>query len=464
MKLALKIAVHHALLIIGGWGLSAQTIPNWTDFSGTISQSDSMIIWDASAAGYAADPNDPNTVEITARQYLYGIANDPTWHSDFNAANWVDALEGQTFNWTGAHSFSGNVTIGDVDFTFFKGSGFTQISAGDVVGTIGLTLPASAGTLALTSDINTSNVTAAGALMDSELASEAHVKALDQDVSSGASPTFGGANISSVNAATLGGESSSYFLDRNNHTGSISSGDLPSASTSAAGVVEISTTEEALTGFDSSRALTEAQLYAFLERVQWLPFDDGSWVETASTGTVSFANNSALSLNTGSAASSTPSAYQTLFPSGSAGTRFGFDHSSSISGRLFVIALTANGSFQLVIQDSGWSPPNLTERGYGLRIDGTTLNALGYTSSEQVTQVATGLVAGDEIYYTLKQDGGTVSYRVTINGTEHTGSVATSAVDHGYTSPRIWLAAQNNADASAVHLKVFQPKLMTLNE
>ena len=39
------------------------------------------------------------------------------------------------------------------------------------------------------------NVTAAGALMDSELTSEADVKALDQSVVSGASPTFGTANF-----------------------------------------------------------------------------------------------------------------------------------------------------------------------------------------------------------------------------------------------------------------------------
>ena len=42
---------------------------------------------------------------------------------------------------------------------------------------------------------DTTNVTAAGALMDSELASIANVKALDQSVASGASPTFGTANM-----------------------------------------------------------------------------------------------------------------------------------------------------------------------------------------------------------------------------------------------------------------------------
>jgi hypothetical protein len=45
---------------------------------------------------------------------------------------------------------------------------------------------------------DTANVTSAGALMDSELASVADVKALDQSVASGASPTFDAANITGI--------------------------------------------------------------------------------------------------------------------------------------------------------------------------------------------------------------------------------------------------------------------------
>ena len=44
---------------------------------------------------------------------------------------------------------------------------------------------------------DTANVTAAGALMDSELTSEASVKALNQGVATGDSPTFVGINASS---------------------------------------------------------------------------------------------------------------------------------------------------------------------------------------------------------------------------------------------------------------------------
>ena len=50
---------------------------------------------------------------------------------------------------------------------------------------------------------DTTNVTAAGALMDSELASIADVKALDQSVISGASPTFSTANFTDASNKRL---------------------------------------------------------------------------------------------------------------------------------------------------------------------------------------------------------------------------------------------------------------------
>lgn len=50
---------------------------------------------------------------------------------------------------------------------------------------------------------DTANVTSAGALMDSELASIANVKALDQSVVSGAEPTFGTANMSDASNKDL---------------------------------------------------------------------------------------------------------------------------------------------------------------------------------------------------------------------------------------------------------------------
>ena len=69
---------------------------------------------------------------------------------------------------------------------------------------------------------DTANVTAAGALMDSELTNIAAVKALDQGVATTDSPTFvnvtastlsgNGASVTNVDAATLGGDSKATIL------------------------------------------------------------------------------------------------------------------------------------------------------------------------------------------------------------------------------------------------------------
>ena len=60
---------------------------------------------------------------------------------------------------------------------------------------------------------DTANVTAAGALMDSELASIADVKALDQSVISGASPTFGTANFTDATNKRLMTDAQETKLD-----------------------------------------------------------------------------------------------------------------------------------------------------------------------------------------------------------------------------------------------------------
>lgn len=70
---------------------------------------------------------------------------------------------------------------------------------------------------------NTTNVTSAGALMDSELTSIADVKALDQSVVSGAAPTFTGTNFSGTAAsltvgATTGVEAGADVTDTANVT------------------------------------------------------------------------------------------------------------------------------------------------------------------------------------------------------------------------------------------------------
>ena len=60
---------------------------------------------------------------------------------------------------------------------------------------------------------DTANVTSAGALMDSELTSIANVKALDQSVISGASPTFGTANFSDATNKRLMTDAQETKLD-----------------------------------------------------------------------------------------------------------------------------------------------------------------------------------------------------------------------------------------------------------
>ena len=82
------------------------------------------------------------------------------------------------------------------------------------------------------------NVTAAGALMDSELTAIASVKALNQGVATTDSPTF-----STVNATTYTG--------------------LPATSETVSGTVELATQAEVDAGVDTTRAVTAATLTSF---------------------------------------------------------------------------------------------------------------------------------------------------------------------------------------------------------
>jgi hypothetical protein len=64
---------------------------------------------------------------------------------------------------------------------------------------------------------DTANVTAAGAVMDSELTSEASVKALNQGVATTDSPTFAG--LTSTSHVSLGDNDELRFGDSNAATG-----------------------------------------------------------------------------------------------------------------------------------------------------------------------------------------------------------------------------------------------------
>ncbi|MCB1712682.1 MAG: hypothetical protein KDH96_09485, partial [Candidatus Riesia sp.] len=100
---------------------------------------------------------------------------------------------------------------------------------------------------------NTTNVAAAGALMDSECTSLADVKALDQSVVSGASPTFSTANMTDATNKRFMTDAQETVLD---NTSGTNTGDESAATTSAAGIVELATGAETVTGTDTGRAVT----------------------------------------------------------------------------------------------------------------------------------------------------------------------------------------------------------------
>jgi hypothetical protein len=93
------------------------------------------------------------------------------------------------------------------------GSGLTSLpaqTANDFTNTLKTKLDAIEASADVT---DTANVTSAGAVMDSELTSIANVKALDQSVVSGASPTFGTANLTDATNKRLMTDAQETKLD-----------------------------------------------------------------------------------------------------------------------------------------------------------------------------------------------------------------------------------------------------------
>ena len=113
---------------------------------------------------------------------------------------------------------------------------------------------------------DTTNVTAAGALMDSELTSITDVKALNQSVVSGASPTFSTTNMTDATNKRFMSDAQEAVLDATSGT---NTGDEAAASTTVAGVVELATDAETTTGTATNRAITPANLASqnFLQNV-----------------------------------------------------------------------------------------------------------------------------------------------------------------------------------------------------
>lgn len=118
------------------------------------------------------------------------------------SGSWVD----QGFDIRGpAGAGTGDMLAATYDPTAVQGDAFSMDNMVEGADTKILTAAERSAISTNTSKISatTSNVTAAGALMDSELASEASVKALNQGVATSDSPQFAGVNIGHASDSTL---------------------------------------------------------------------------------------------------------------------------------------------------------------------------------------------------------------------------------------------------------------------
>lgn len=106
-------------------------------------------------------------------------------------------------------------------------------------------------------EASTANVTSAGALMDSELTSIADVKALDQSVVSGATPTLGNDNFTEATDKNYVTDAEAVVIG---NTSGTNTGDEAAASATVSGISELATIAEIDTGTDAVRTITPAGL------------------------------------------------------------------------------------------------------------------------------------------------------------------------------------------------------------
>ena len=152
---------------------------------------------------------------------------------------------------------------------------------------------------------DTANVTAAGALMDSELASETDVKALDQSVVSGAAPTFTNTNFTEATDKNYVTDAQQTVIGNTSNT---NTGDEAAASLTVAGVIEISTGAETNTGTDATRAVSPDGLNDWTGSAQVTTLGTigtGTWQGTAINATYLDGQSGT---NTGDEATATDSA------------------------------------------------------------------------------------------------------------------------------------------------------------
>lgn len=144
---------------------------------------------------------------------------------------------------------------------------------------------------------DTANVTAAGALMDSELTSITDVKELDQSVVSGAAPNFVTTNMTEGTDKNFVTDAEATVIG---NTSGTNTGDEASASTTVAGIVELATTAEVDTGTDTERSVTPDALagsYAGTKSVVVQVFADDTDVTTGDGAAVLFLPGSVDGMN-----------------------------------------------------------------------------------------------------------------------------------------------------------------------
>jgi len=151
-----------------------------------------------------------------------------------------------------------NDVVADDDFLRISGTEVEGLTVAEVLTALNVEAAADV--------TDTTNVTSAGALMDSELTSIADVKALNQSVISGATPTFTTTSFTDATNKRLMTDAQETILDNTSNT---NTGDEVAASVTVAGVAELAITSEIDTGTDSTRTMPVDQFQASKHTVKF---------------------------------------------------------------------------------------------------------------------------------------------------------------------------------------------------
>ena len=194
------IAATRTINVVGGTGITAN--------ANDIATNDSEIVHDNLSGFVANEHIDHTSVSITAGTGLSGggdISGTRTLAVDFTDSTFKANVTGSSTALSA--SLSGRITTeaSNVDSLQAASASFsTRVTSNKT----------KLDTIETNADVtDTANVTSAGALMDSELTSISDVKALNQSVISGASPTFGTANFTDASDKRLMTDAQETKLD-----------------------------------------------------------------------------------------------------------------------------------------------------------------------------------------------------------------------------------------------------------